>query len=877
MVRFLGWYYLETTRGILIGWKNCLIFSLNYFSVPTLLKTLFWHWHKYYSPYGKVYEVWRNIESLVFNLISRILGAIVRIFLIIAGLFFILLSFFGGLSIVIIWMAAPLFLVFLLVFGSWPLKTLSLLAILAILNFFYQSKAKDPAAKAVRKAKKANCPEIKSTHLLYWIAQDQELDFIFNRLLLSRKDFLKEVKTEIEKFPKLKNGKSILGESFESALKKASQTAELKGHNRVEATDLFSALSREDQFFKNFIINNSLKGDDIENLAFWLDEIKEKRRKIKRFWDADNLAKRGTLAKAWTAGYTITLDKYSTDLTEALKGKEMEFIGHEEELEAVERILSMKGINNVLLVGEPGTGKKSIVYHLAKMSIAGKGLREVNFKRVVEINLPNLLARIESTEEVEVILDKIFQEAYSAENIILVIDNLHNYSGQAQAPGIIDVSGILGPYLRLSEFRTVGITTYEGLHKNLERNSSILSLFQKVEVREIPRQDTLRLLEWQALALEGQYGIFISYPALREIISLSDRYFPSLAFPEKAIDLLKESAIYISSLRNGEKALLARHVDKIVSQKAEIPVGEIEDKEKDILLNLEDLIHKRIINQEEAVKEISTALRRARSEITVRQGPMGAFLFLGPTGVGKTETSKALAEIYFGSERKMIRIDMSEFQNSSDIPRLIGTTSEQGLLTEAVRENPFSLVLLDEVEKAHPNILNLFLQVFDEGFLTDGMGRKIDFKNTMIISTSNAGAQMLIEALKKNEKWEGVRQRMTNYLFEERIFRPELLNRFDAIILFTPLSKQNLLDIAGLLLGKLQKNLLNKGVQMEISEELKNKIVDLGYNPIFGARNMRRVIQEKVENPLASALLSGELSQGGKAEIDDQSFELIIK
>jgi len=294
------------------------------------------------------------------------------------------------------------------------------------------------------------------------------------------------------------------------------------------------------------------------------------------------------------------------------------------------------------------------------------------------------------------------------------------------------------------------------------------------------------------------------------------------------------------------------------------------------LLNLEKLIHQRIINQEEAVKEVSAALRRARAEVTVRKGPMGCFLFLGPTGVGKTETSKALTEIYFGAEERMIRMDMSEFQNVEDIPRLIGSAKEKGLLTTQVRENPFSSILLDEIEKAHPNILNLFLQVLDEGFLTDGLGRKVDFKNSIIIATSNAGYQVILEALKTKVEWSGVKEKLLDYLFEKAIFRPEFINRFDAVVVFRPLTKENLLDIAELMLQKLKKNLKEKDIEFIITQSLKEKIVELGYSPIFGAREMRRVIQDKVENVLASALLSGQLKRGDRVEVEPEEFKLKI-
>ncbi len=622
-----------------------------------------------------------------------------------------------------------------------------------------------------------------------------------------------------------------------------------------------------------------------------MENIEDTIKKSRRFWEYENLAKKGTLVKEWMAGYTINLDKYSIDLTDQIKRVSTEFISHKKETGIIERILSRREINNALIVGEPGSGRKSIVYNLTQKSLSGKSLPEVNYKRVVQLDMAALLAQIENTEEVEVILNKIFEEAVWAGNIILVIDEFHNYIGQVSRPGVVDISGIITPFLRLPNFQFIAITDYDGLHRYIEKNPSVLSLFEKIEVTEVSPEETLLILESLVPILEQKYKIFISYPAIRDIISLSERYLPALSFPEKAIELLDGVAIFVASLAK-EKIVLPTHVAKVITEKTEIPVGEIQTKERDVLLNLEGLIHQRIINQDEAVKNVSTALRRARSDITVRKGPMGAFLFMGPTGVGKTETSKALAEFYFGSEERMIRLDMSEFQQIKDISRLIGSIDEVGLLTSPVRETPFSLVLLDEFEKAHPNILNLFLQVFDEGYITDGLGRKVDFKNTIIIATSNAGYQVILQVLKEltetgpflvekpigrsQEVWDIVKKRLLDYVFDKGIFRPELINRFDAVVVFRSLTKENLLDIAELLFQKLKKNLKEKGIEFLITDELKEKIAELGYNPAFGAREMRRVIQDKVENVLAAALLSNELVRGNTVKIDPKNFELII-
>jgi len=733
-------------------------------------------------------------------------------------------------------------------------------------------------AKAIVKSlKRGRFSEVSSSHLFFFILKDNpNLRFIFERALLDFEEIKRVIISEIKNLELFKKSSfPKFSSTFEETINEAFKIAGQKNHFRVEIGDLLSALARVDPIFKKILINYNLKSEDIDNLVLWLERIEEKIEKRKRFWEYENLAKKETLAKNWSSGYTITLDKYSFDLTELIKKENVEFIGHNEEIKILERSLISGEKNSVLLIGEPGSGRKSLVYHFIERSVLGKSLPQLNYKRVVELNMPSLLAQIESGEEVEFVLDKIFQEVVFAGNIILVINEIHNYLGQEPHPGIVDISGIITPYLRFPQFQLIGITTYEGLHRYIEKNPSVLSLFNKVEVSGISKEETLILLEYFTFGLERKYKIFVSYPALRQIISLTDRYFPSDPFPEKAIKILDAAVVYLISLKK-EKVVLPNHIAKVITEKTEIPVGELAGKEKEALLNLEKLIHKRIVNQEEAVKEISTALRRARSGITIRKGPMGCFLFLGPTGVGKTETAKALAENYFGSENKMIRLDMSEFQDIKDISRLIGSEKEIGLLTSAVRETPFSLILLDEIEKSHPNILNLFLQVLDEGYLTDGFGRKVNFKNTIIIATSNAGYEIILNALKEKNSWSTVKSKILDFVFQNRIFRPEFINRFDAVVVFGSLSKENLLSISEMMLSGIKNNLKEKGIEFVVTEALKERIVELGYNPVFGAREMRRVVQDKIENVLAEALLLNQIERGQTITIDPKEFKLTI-
>ena len=731
--------------------------------------------------------------------------------------------------------------------------------------------------KSFKFAKSKKLGEIDSSILFYFILADNpELNFVFFRAVLNLNKIKKLLKQYLDTtLIKFKAFQEKYSKEFENSIIEALKIASQKGHQRIEMGDIIIALAKHDLIFKKILIDSKISIEDVENLIWWQETLKKEVEESKKFWQYKNLIKKGSLAKEFSKGFTLTLDQFSIDWSEEIKKRGFwQVIGHEKETKQLERVLSRTEINNALLVGEPGSGIRSIIFGIAQKAFLGESSSQINYKRVVELDIPKILTQSSSVEEVGLILDTIFQEIIFSENIILLIDQFHNYvGGEVGKLGMIDISGVLGKYLYLPQFQIIAITSYRGLHRYIEQNPSILNLFEKVEVAESTPKETLLILGDLSFNLERKYKKFISYPAIRDIVQYTDRYMPSLPFPKKATDLLDETVIYVV---NSTKSplVLPEHVAKVISEKVEIPIGEIEEKEKEVLLNLEKLIHERIINQDEAVKEVSTALRRSRAEIGARKRPMGSFLFLGPTGVGKTETSKALTEIYFGSEKRMIRLDMSEFQAIKDIDRLIGSAGQEGLLTTEVSENPFSSILLDEIEKAHPNILNLFLQVLDEGYITDGLGRKVSFLDSIIIATSNAGYKIILKALKEKTEWRNVKEELLDYLFEDAIFRPEFINRFDAVVVFKPLSKENLLDIAQLILKKLKKNLEQKAIEFIITEPLKKKIVELSYDPKFGAREMRRVIQDKIENVLASAILADEIKRGDKIEIDSINFEI---
>ena len=844
-------------------------------------------------------------ETLVFRAVKtekffvfRFAGIFWKIFfcLFIFSTFFLLLSLldlFSGifaLRMSIIFLA--LFLLFweLSLFSNLKLKSDNLREIDAELsdavfapegyNFadFLSFEACKIVEGAVKFCRRRKIYEINSTSLFYSaIRNGKETKTISYRLGLNVRKLQEDSQNFLEKIQRQGNAEENFSGDFKNIILEAAKICVERGRESIGEKEILIALARHDEFFKKVLVSADLKEKDIENITLWLDSVENAILQHKKFWTYENLSKNGSLGKDWASGYTVTLDRYSVDWRNIVsRWTFKEVIGNKKEIEQAEIILAMDNLSNVLLVGDPGVGRKSIAQAIAQRCYLGTNLPELNNKRVVELDMVSLLAGIQDFEKLETILDKIFQEVLISGNVILVIDELQNFVlEKSPRPGSIDITAILSKYLSMKNFQFVGITTYDGLHQKIEQNSFFLQYFRKIEVPEVSEQETIRILQNFTLELEQKHKILILYPSIREIVNLTGRYFPSVPFPKKALDILDEVVIYV--LAQKEKIVLPHHVAKIISDKTEIPVGKMEFKEKEVLLNLENLIHQRIINQEEAVKEISTAMRRARAGLASKKRPMGVFLFLGPTGVGKTETSKALSQIYFGSEDKTIRIDMSEFQQISDIARLIGAVSpleQQGLLTTPVRENPFSLILLDEIEKAHPNILNLFLQVFDEGYITDGQGRKVIFANTIIICTSNAAAETIFKEVEFGRAIE--KQNLLDELFEKRIFKPELINRFDATVIFHPLTKENLLAIAQLMLESLKNNLKEKEIDFEITESLMEKIVELSYKPEFGAREMRRVIQDKVESKVAEVIISDKLQKGDKIKIDPETFEIII-
>ncbi len=718
-----------------------------------------------------------------------------------------------------------------------------------------------------------------STELLRALLSGETASFLFYRLDL-RADSVDSGAAEfLENHPpKMDVDNPQWSEHLQTVIMDALSAAAEAGKERIEATDVWAALGQHDPYFHRLLIDREIPTEDVANLARLKDRIDHRQEVRSRFWSRRNLSLWKPLGRDLAAGYTITLDQYGRDITQkAIRGSFHEVIGHQSEFEEVQRVLSRSENNNALVVGRPGSGRSYLVEHFARESYFGRLSENLNHKRVVELDLPALVAQIEDVERAEQVLDRIFTEISTAGNVVLVVKRFHEYISRSERPGVLNISGLLASYLAEAEFQIIAITSYAGLHTNIEKNPSILNYFNKIEVGELTEEETLRVLENWMPYFETHHKKVVTYAALKETVQLASQYMTGTASPKNAIDLLDETMVYAAN-QPRNTYVTPGDVDTVVTERTEVPVGKIQQKEKEVLRNLEDLLHERIINQNEAVGDVSEALRRARTQVTVREGPMGTFLFLGPTGVGKTETSKALAAIYFGSEERMIRVDMSEFQSVDDITRLIGSEEQDGVLTTAVREDPFSLVLLDEIEKAHPNILNLFLQVLDEGFVTDGMGRTVNFKNTIIIGTSNAGADVIWDKVQEEKGAELIKEDLFERFFENNTFRPEFLNRFDSVVIFKPLSTEHLVEIADLMFREIQENMQNKEIELVVPPPVKKRVAELGYDPAFGAREMRRVLQEKVENELANALLEDRIQRGDKVKLQvkgTEEFEVI--
>ncbi|MEU4701205.1 ATP-dependent Clp protease ATP-binding subunit [Nonomuraea dietziae] len=636
---------------------------------------------------------------------------------------------------------------------------------------------------------------------------------------------------------------------------------------------------------------------------------------------------RGTTPK----GETPALDEYGRDLTEeARKGGLDPVVGREEEIEQAIEVLSRRTKNNPVLIGEPGVGKTAIVEGIAQRIVNGSVPDTLKDRRVVALDLTGMVAgskyRGEFEERIKKVIDEVRQHS---DEIVVFIDEVHTLVGAGSAEGGMDAANILKPALSRGELHVIAATTIDEYRKHIEKDAALERRFQPVLVPEPSVEDTVAILAGLRDAYEAHHQVRITDDALEAAASLSDRYIADRFLPDKAIDLMDQAAARVrlrartpaadvreleermASLRREKEEAVAgdefdrakeltaeidrlrpelenaRHghdtvpevtmadIAEVVSRRTGIPVSQLTEQERDRLLRLEQHLHERVIGQDEAVTAVAEAVRRARAGLSDPNRPIGSFLFLGPTGVGKTELARALAGALFGGEDHMVRIDMSEFGERHTTARLVGAPpgyvgyEEAGQLTEAVRRRPHTVVLLDEIEKAHPDVMNLLLQMLDDGRLTDGQGRTVDFTNTIVIMTSNLGAHLILQG------GDDVEERLTDLL--KSTLKPELLNRIDETIIFTRLGSEELRQIVDLLLEKTRQRLRGQGIELRISDQAKDWLAEHGYQPEFGARPLRRTMQRELDNRLSSLLLGGQAKEGDTVEVDVSGGGLEVK
>ena len=712
-------------------------------------------------------------------------------------------------------------------------------------------------------------------------------------------------------------GEIPLNASARRAMNYAFEESKRLGHNYIGTEHILLGILRE---------RKGIAAQILMNLGIELEMVREEALRL--------LGKpEGTPAKS-SKSQTRTLENFSIDLTQMARENKLDpVIGREREIERVIQILSRRKKNNPVLIGEPGVGKTAIVEGLAQRIVEGKVPDALLDKRILALDLAAVVAGTKYRGQFEERLKAIVTEASKSPDVILFIDELHTVIGAGAAEGAIDASNILKPALARGLIHVIGATTLEEYRKHIEKDGALERRFQPVMVDPPTVDETIEILKGLREKYEIFHGVKYTDDAIEAAAKLADRYIADRYLPDKAIDVLDEAGAKVklsssasdeileqqkvelervrelkeeaisrqefekaAKYRDREKELerkiaerkrmlqakdegltvTAEQVAEVVSRWTGIPLFRLEEREQAKLLKMEEELEKRVVGQREAIEAVSRAIRRSRAGIKDPRRPIGSFIFLGPTGVGKTELAKALAEFLFGDEEALVELDMSEYMERFNVSKLIGAPpgyvgyEEGGQLTEKVRRKPYSVVLFDEFEKAHPDVFHILLQILEEGVLTDSFGRKVSFRNTVIILTSNIGTKFLKKAkgvgFKSSEESIQDYEKMKDFLQAElkKIAPPEFLNRIDEVIIFRPLEKKQIGQIVEIMLRDLRKRLAEKSIELELTPEAKEKLVEMGYDPEYGARPLRRVIRKELEEPLSEAILRGDIKEGEK-------------
>ncbi|MFY9462848.1 MAG: AAA family ATPase [Candidatus Sungiibacteriota bacterium] len=641
------------------------------------------------------------------------------------------------------------------------------------------------------------------------------------------------------------------------------QSYETRSHRKeIGCGDLLLFLFTNCVPVKNLFLASELTEDDLRGAAIWVERLLTKQDRIKRWWTREQLAAIPGIGKQWAYGRTYYLAQFGRELIGDASIADR-IVGRETELRLLEISLLKQSGANALLIGDPGAGKKTILSALADRIRQGIASPMLEDKHIIMLDGAAITASAKTKSDTEALLINIFNEAAAAGNIILAIEAFPEFVASLASLGI-SVRHILAPYLASHALHCVALADTAPFRRIIASDAGLLAHFGIIYLGDIDRTRLITIMEDHAAMLEDAYRgkVLITYPALRAAADAALDHLTEGALPKRAIDILEE--IVGSVIAAGERIVLPKHISRIVSEKMRIPMGVITPDERAALQNLESALHARVIGQDTAIAAIADTIRRSRTGIRNPKRPIGSFLFLGPTGVGKTESAKALAAVYFNDEERMIRFDMSEYQTEQDIAKLLGSAerNDPGLLAAAVRHTPYSVILLDEFEKSRIEIRNIFLAILDEGFFTNALGERIILRNMIIIATSNAGALLIQDMIRQNKDPVAQKNALIEHIEKEAHLSPELLNRFDSLVIFSPLDPPTLRAIAALMLDKLARRLKKQNYMLEITPELIDAVAAGGFDPQFGARPMQRWIQDHIEKSITDRILAGSIAPG---------------
>jgi ATPases with chaperone activity, ATP-binding subunit len=723
-------------------------------------------------------------------------------------------------------------------------------------------EAKNVLDEAFILASKLKQEEVNPRHLFRALLKSKKIQALFIRLGVDANLLVETLDKHLAD-----DENSAKAPKISSSLKELIVLAGLEAYKRKQVAttvlDLAWPCYSHDSILAEILYDLEVDESKLQNVIEWFKVNEELIKNYKDYHKAALFKPWGAMNRSYTAVATPTLDHFSSDLTSAARSGRLDLcMDRVKEFSAIFDAYS-SGQSGVLLIGPTGVGKRSIIEGLAQMMVKEEVPEYLQDKRLLELDLANLISGASASEAQERLLICL-NEINRAGNIILYISNIEKLMGISSGGAeSFELIGVLIDAISRQYLFCIATATTENYSKFIE-GTALGESMTTIGVAEPSFNQTIQILESKASALEAHYGIYLTYSALEKTVLLSNKYLRDVSSPLKAINLLQKAVIISNkAARNNPDRVICsgEEVAIAIEQITGIPANKVSEDEGKKLLNLEVDIHERMVGQEEAVKAVSAALRRARAELKDGARPIASFLFLGPTGVGKTELAKTVSEVYFGDENYMVRLDMSEYQEASSVNKIIGDASGAvGYLTEAVRKKPFSLILLDEIEKAHPDILNLFLQLLDDGRLTDGQGRTISFTQSIIIATSNIGSVTIQESMKNGLSVDAIKQDLIDNQLN-KYMRPELINRFDGIVVFKPLTEDNIIVIATLMLKKIKKNLADKGVDFQADKDGVAILAKAGYDPKFGARPLRRLLQERVEDEIANLFLAGSLKR----------------